>query len=85
MLGTGLGMTGISAVIMTAMFLRAAPFEAGGLWSVFITGLALLVAGVVQVPGWARERTRQMEAIIERVRLMVATDPPPSLSPGPDR
>ncbi len=78
MLSTGLAMTGISGAILTVLFLRATPFEPGGLWPVFITGLAMLVAGVIQVPGWARQRTRQMEDVIERVSRMVASDPPPA-------
>ena len=76
LMGTGLTMTGVTAAVMTAMFLRAAPFDANAMWTLFATGLAMLVAGAVQVPGWARERTRQMEEVMERVTLMVASSPP---------
>jgi hypothetical protein len=76
-INAGLAMTGVSAAILTVMYLRAVPFDANMLWTLFVIGIALLVSGALQVPGWASERERQMEAIVERVRLMAAGDPPP--------
>lgn len=75
MMSFGGAMTGISAAVLVAMFLRAAPFDAANSWTLFVVGVAMLVAGAFQVPGWARQRTRQMEELIERVSQMVASDP----------
>jgi hypothetical protein len=84
MMSTGLGMTGLSAAVMVALYLRASPFDAGALWAVFVTGVAMLVTGAFQVPGWARQRKRQMEEIAERLALAVSAPPedPPTRSPG---
>lgn len=75
MMTFGLGMTGVTAAVMTALYFRAAPFDATTLWTLFTVGIGMLVAGAIQVPGWARRRRRQMEEIAQRVALMTASDP----------
>jgi hypothetical protein len=72
LMSVGFGMTGVTAVILTVMYLRAVPFAADSLWTLFFAGLVALVAGAIQVPGWARQRSRQMEDVIERLSLMIA-------------
>ncbi|MBM4185292.1 MAG: hypothetical protein FJ207_13910 [Gemmatimonadetes bacterium] len=84
LMSAGLGMTGISATLLTVFYLRAVPFDGDGFWTLFVTGLAMLVAGAFQVPGWARERSRQMEEIIERLSVRLSA-PPPSQEPAEDR
>ncbi|MGE0157941.1 MAG: hypothetical protein AB7T31_00940 [Gemmatimonadales bacterium] len=84
LMSVGLGMTGVTATILTVLYLRGVPFDASSLWTVFSTGLAMLVAGAFQVPGWAKQRTRQMEHVIERLSLMLASGPPATPS-GDDR
>ncbi len=79
LMSTGLGMTGITAGILTILYLRAVPFDATAPWIVFTTGIGLLVAGALRVPGWARLRRRQMEEIAERLTLATAL-PPPEMS-----
>ena len=74
-MGLGLAATAISAVVLVTTIASGASLD-GSFWTLFIVGVALLVAGVAQVPGWAGTRQRQMEEIIERGRRMVATEPP---------
>jgi hypothetical protein len=45
-----------------------------GLVTIVAIGLGLLVPAVVQLPGWARLRQRQMEEIAERALLMASSE-----------
>ena len=85
MMSAGFGMVGITASILTVMYLRAVPFDADALWLVFTTGLGLLTAGALQVPSWARLRSRQMEEVAERltVSLISAPDATAPQAPAP--
>ena len=85
MMSAGLGMVGVTASILTALYFRAVPFDADALWIVFTSGLGLLTAGAFQVPSWARLRSRQMEEVAERLTVSLISAPaddPPTRSPG---
>ena len=68
-MSTGAMMFGITAMIWIIRMLTAAPVDGGGFVPLFVTGLALVAAGMLQVPAWARTRSRQMEEIAERLAL----------------
>lgn len=76
MMGTGAMMLGITAAIWVSMMLRAAPFDADAFGVLMLTGLGLLIGGLVPLPSWARTRQRQMEEIVERLSLSTATTKP---------
>lgn len=75
LMGTGAMMIGITAAIWVARMVSAAPFDGDGFAALFITGLALLVGGLLPLPSWARTRQRQMEEIVERLSLTTAAPP----------
>jgi hypothetical protein len=69
LMSTGAMMFGITAIIFVTRMLAAAPVDGEGFVPLFVTGLALVAAGILQVPAWARRRSRQMEEIAERLAL----------------
>jgi hypothetical protein len=83
MMGTGAMMLGITAAIWVSMMLRAAPFDGDAFGVLMLTGLGLLIGGVVPLPSWARARQRQMEEIVERLSL-ISTTTKPDEEPGAD-
>jgi hypothetical protein len=78
MMGTGAMMVGITTAIFVASRLSAGSFDADGFTALILTGLGLLLAGVVPLPSWARTRQRQMEDIAERLSLTLSR---PALDP----
>lgn len=67
MMLTGLGMLGATAATALPAILGGNLNDPGSIGSMVLIGLGLIAAGTLQVPGWARQRARQMEGIIERV------------------
>jgi hypothetical protein len=72
LIGTGAMMLGITSAIWVASRLAVTSFDTNGLSAFILTGLALLVAGIVPLPSWARTRHRQMEDIAERLAVSVS-------------
>jgi len=85
MMGTGAMMLGITAAIWVSMMLRAAPVESDSFGVLMLTGLGLLIGGLVPLPSWARTRQRQMEEIVERLSLTTAGTPPRGESGADER
>jgi len=83
MIGTGAMMFGITAAIWVSMMFRAAPFDGDTFGVLMLTGLGLLIGGLVPLPSWARTRERQMEEIVERLSL-ATTATTPQKEPGAD-
>jgi hypothetical protein len=82
MMGTGAMMLGITGAIWVSMMLRAAPFDGGAFGVLMLTGLGLLIGGLVPLPSWARTRQRQMEEIAERLSLATTTATKPDGGSG---
>lgn len=85
MITTGLGMVGVTSAVLIGMMFRATPFAAIPFTVLFATGLGLLGAGALRLPGWAGLRSRQMAEIAERLTLTLASPPsdePPTRNPG---
>jgi hypothetical protein len=81
LMSTGAMMFGITAIIWIARMLGGGSLSGEGFVPLFATGLALVAAGVLQVPSWARTRNRQMEEVAERLALATgspAADSPPA-------
>ena len=57
-----------------------------GIVLLLTAGLGMAASGALPLPGWARLRGRQMEALAARLALAAGTPDPtsPALSPGPD-
>jgi hypothetical protein len=83
MMGTGAMMLGITGAIWVSMMLRAAPFDAEAFPVLMLTGLGLMIGGLVPLPSWVRTRSRQMEEIVERLALATSVTPP-AKELGPD-
>jgi hypothetical protein len=47
-----------------------------------IAGATMTGLGAFRLPGWARIRRQQMEAIAERLALLAKTPPEPGPAPG---
>jgi hypothetical protein len=77
MMTAGLGLLGIGAATVVAALVGGV---AGDTWSsaslLAVLGLGMFGAGAVQVPGWARLRSRQMEAVAAR---LTESEGPPRL------
>jgi len=73
MMTGGLGMIGISAVSVVAALMGgvSGAGEVSSLLSLAGIGAGMFGLGAIRLPGWARRRQRQMEAIAERVASSV--------------
>jgi hypothetical protein len=81
LLGTGAMMSGITAVIWLARMLSSGSVSVDAFVPLFLTGLGLMIGGLLPLPTWARTRTRQMEEIAERLSLTLSR---PGLAPPDD-
>ncbi|NIW35021.1 MAG: hypothetical protein GWN32_00060, partial [Gemmatimonadetes bacterium] len=75
------GIMTVLAVISAVLTLVTAGSVESALELGFI-GAALFAAGAVQLPAWAAERERQMEAVTSRAVLMAAAPTPHPSQPG---
>jgi hypothetical protein len=75
MLGGGITLTIAVAALVAALIRGDLADRLPGFVTLFTIGLGLLGTSVVQIPGWARLRQSQMEAIAERAALMASSDP----------
>jgi len=72
----GGALLGFSAFILVEMLATGTLADRFvGLVTIVAIGLGLLVPAVVQLPGWASRRQRQMEQIAQRAMLMASSDP----------
>ena len=62
----GLSMIGVAGVVAIASATRGA-VDVSGSWMTLMLGGGMLAVGAAMLPGWARERRRQMQEIAERV------------------
>lgn len=73
----GLGILGVGAATAIASLLTgglaALPT---GLVFLSVIGLGMFGLGALRLPGWARQRRRQMEAVAERLALATKAQPP---------
>ena len=77
MLAGGMGMTGISTVLLTVASVQGALGDTGmvaAMVSLGLTGMGMFVASAVRLPRWARTRRRQIEEVAARAALA----PPPA-------
>jgi len=63
----GLGVLGVGFVAFAAAALGGGLADAGALGAAAVAGAGLFAAGALRLPGWARERRRQMEEIARRL------------------
>jgi hypothetical protein len=81
----GLGTIGISLVTALAVAPGGHLLEAlRGILVITAAGAGLIGYGTLQLPGWARTRRRQMEAIVEGLSIQTEPEPgrlPPSPAP----
>ena len=64
----GLGMIGLAAVFgLSTMLGASGNLTLAKIAQIGFIGAAVLAVGAVQVPGWARERRAQMQALISRL------------------
>ncbi len=81
LLGMGAGMLGLALIFwvlaLVGVVIGSDPTESVGVLAA--VGTAFLGAGALQLPGWARERRRQMEAVGDRAaaRLDAPSTPAP--------
>jgi hypothetical protein len=86
-LGGGLGLLGMAAAMLVAFALTGRLGEAGVLSGpaiLSVAGIGMFLTGAVQLPGWAKLRQRQMEAVAARLALAPKSDTPdrPPVGPG---
>lgn len=84
MIGAGLMTLGISGIVAIVTALSGHLGQAvPGIAFLVLAGLGMITSGAVRLPGWARLRGRQMEAIATRVVLPPgsADQPPAALPP----
>lgn len=75
----GLGLLGAAAATLIAMAITGGLSGAGSLTGVgfmSLMGLGLFGIGALRLPGWARTRRRQMEAVASRLALAAMSQPP---------
>jgi hypothetical protein len=72
MMSTGAMMFGITGIIWMAAMFRGASAGGEGFVPLFLTGLGLMLGGLLPLPTWARTRDRQMEEIAERLSISVS-------------
>jgi hypothetical protein len=75
----GLASLGVAAVMVVVTALEGQLGDTGSLSGVgFLSAMALgmLGLGAFSLPGWARTRRRQMEAVAERLALATKSEPP---------
>jgi hypothetical protein len=79
-----LGATGIATTTMVMGAMLTTGGATGTLavpWMLGAAGVGAIVANLVRLPRWARERARQMEHVAEQARAIVA-DAPAAAEPG---
>lgn len=80
LLGMGAAMLGLAVVFWIVALLGLGDGDlAGGATTLVAMGTAFLAGGAVQLPGWSRERRRQMEEV--GARLVARLDAPPPRDP----
>ncbi len=78
LMGTGLAILGVAAAVVVASAVAgklADPGTAAGIAFLSSVGLFLFGGGAVPLPGWARLRRRQMEAVAARLALAASSPP----------
>lgn len=81
-INTGLAMTTFAGLLGIAkMLIPGFGGDSPAVMLIGIMGLALFGLGAIRLPGWARERRRQMEEIAERLSASLSPARPPEL-PG---
>lgn len=91
MLAGGLGMVGLSGVLLTAATLQGALGDMGmvaAMASLGLTGVGMFAASALRLPRWARTRRRQIEEVAARAALAAASEGgegagPPTSDVGP--
>lgn len=77
MLAGGLGMVGLSVVLLTAAAVQGALGDTGmvaALGSLGLAGVGMFAASALRLPHWARTRRRQIEEIAARAALAAAPE-----------
>ena len=77
MLAGGLGMAGLSAVLLTAAALQGALGDTGmvaAMGSLGLAGVGMFATSALRLPRWARTRRRQIEEIAARAALAAAPE-----------
>jgi hypothetical protein len=78
---TALGSAGVLAIVTSINGTLGAAMT--GIGFIVVAGLGMIASGALRLPGWARLRGRQMEAIATKVALPPGSTPPerPELPP----
>jgi hypothetical protein len=88
LLGGGLAMLGMAAAMMVILAVTGRLGEAGALSGPALLsalGVGMFVTGAVRLPGWAKLRQQQMEAVAARLALAPKADAPPLVGEGDER
>lgn len=85
MIGAGLTALGVAGVVAMITSISGHMGDASaGIAFIALAGLGMIASGALRLPGWAKLRGRQMEAIATKVALPPGSTPPepPGLPPG---
>ncbi len=81
---SGLATFGIAAAMLVVSALTGKLVDPGS-WSAIgflsAVGLGLFGSGALRLPGWAKQRRRQMEAVASRLTLATKSEPPDDSTP----
>ena len=76
LVGGGLAMIALSFVLVAFSLMTGREVDIMGMAMLAIVGGGMAGASVIQLPGWAEKRSRQMEEIAETVTAWTALPPP---------